>query len=238
MNEKVNERPEQTDRNRKWPWDWRKGKEALTETASAKIVKNLAFYANDAVYRKPEEVGMSNSLDEGFLHYCCCAKEYFIKSIEKAPKYLKPKVSEITEEAFRLIDRFISIVDRHNEDTYSWLEFISQWDTLVRKLNMCVVSGEQQEQPAKTGQNAAPAKIINIENFKGVLGDVQAENVQTGDHASINKQPKPEKNKGKVKKILWVISAIIGTLAALLTSLHYLGWLEPVKAFIYNFVSR
>jgi hypothetical protein len=41
----------------------------------------------------------------------------------------------------------------------------------------------------ETKQNTTPAKVINIGNFKGVLGDVQAENVQTGDRASIHKQP-------------------------------------------------
>jgi hypothetical protein len=147
MNYKVSERLEQTDENRKWPWDWRKGKEALTDTASEEIVKNLALYANDAMYRKPEEVGMSNSLSEGFLHYCFHVKENFIKA---AKKYPKSKVSEIVEEALRLIDRFVSIAEYPTKDnTCSWLELISQWDTVVRKLDMCVGSGGQQEEPAE-----------------------------------------------------------------------------------------
>jgi hypothetical protein len=226
---------EQTDENRKWPWDWQN--KALTETVSAKIVKNLALYANDAVYRKPEEVGMSNSLDEGFLHYCYCVKDYFIKAVEKVLKHFKPKVSEIAEEAFRLIDRLVSIVEHHNENTCSWLELISQWDTLVRKFDMCMSSDEQQEQPAETGQDATPAKEKNqapviIQNFnKCLLGDVQAENVQTGYHASIYKQRKVEK-KGIVKKLL----RIVGFLAAMLTILHYFGWLGAIKAFIYKIV--
>ncbi len=86
---------------------------------------------------------------------------------------------------------------------------------------------------ADTGRNAAPAKIINIGNFKGVLGDVQAENVQTGDYSSIHKQTiTAEKKKGIFIRLLKIIGAIVGFLVALLGILHYLGWLEPVKALI------
>lgn len=84
----------------------------------------------------------------------------------------------------------------------------------------------------ETGGSATPAKIINIENFRGILADdVQAEIVQTGDSSSIHKQTIP---KEKEKNIIWKILKIIGAIAALLTILHYLEWLEPIKAFIHN----
>ena len=40
--------------------------------------------------------------------------------------------------------------------------------------------------------------------------------------------------KGMFMKLLKIIGAIITFIAALLTCLYYLGWLEPVKAFIYK----
>ncbi len=104
-------------------------------------------------------------------------------------------------------------------------------DDLIELLDSCgdadrkVQDKSALKEPAEAGQDATPAKIINIENFKGVLGDVRAENVQTGDHASIYKQRKVEK-KGIVKKLL----RIVGFLAALLTILHYFGWLGAIKA--------
>ena len=79
--------------------------------------------------------------------------------------------------------------------------------------------------PAEPEQNTTSAKEekanINIQNFRGVLGDVQAANVQTGNHASIHEQPKAENKKGKVKAIVTIVSF----LAALLTCIYLLWWL-------------
>jgi len=79
------------------------------------------------------------------------------------------------------------------------------------------------DKAGKTKQNSTPAKIINIEHFQGVLGDVQQpENLQIGDHTSIHKHDRSEgKKKGIIGKILKIIGVII-------------GWLEPIKAFIYK----
>lgn len=41
-----------------------------------------------------------------------------------------------------------------------------------------------------------------------------------------------------IKKALKIFGAIIAFLAALLTIFHLLGWLEPIRAFIYNIVSH
>jgi hypothetical protein len=92
------------------------------------------------------------------------------------------------------------------------------------------------KQPAETGQKDTPAKIINIGNFKGILGDIQAENVQTGNHASIHKQTViVEKKKGILRRIPYWIYILTGFLATLLGVFYYLdyfGWLDPIKAFI------
>lgn len=62
---------------------------------------------------------------------------------------------------------------------------------------------------------------INIQNSNVILGDVnQPENLQIGNNARIQKY-------SMIKKI-----GIIGTIAALLTIFHLLGWLEPIKAII------
>jgi len=83
---------------------------------------------------------------------------------------------------------------------------------------------------ASQPKNKNHGPIFNIQNFKGILGDVQAENVQTGNHASIHKQSlTAEKKKGIIKRIPYWIYILIAFLAALLTSLHYLGLLEPIK---------
>jgi hypothetical protein len=88
--------------------------------------------------------------------------------------------------------------------------------------------------PADKGGEAGDTPIqFNIQNSNVILGDVQAEKVQTGDRSSIRKQTiTTEKKKSIVGKILKIIVAIIGFLAALLTISHYLGWLEPIKEFI------
>ncbi|MGA2916080.1 MAG: hypothetical protein ABSE89_08665 [Sedimentisphaerales bacterium] len=60
--------------------------------------------------------------------------------------------------------------------------------------------------------------VININIFR----DIQAGNLQIGNHTSIHKHP-------KIRTI-----GIIGVIAALLTIFHLLGWLEPIRAFIYK----
>jgi hypothetical protein len=65
--------------------------------------------------------------------------------------------------------------------------------------------------------------ITIIQKSNVILGDVhQPENLQIGDNTRIQKY-------SMIKKI-----GIIGTIAAMLTILHLLGWLEPIKAFIYK----
>jgi len=87
------------------------------------------------------------------------------------------------------------------------------------------------EKPEETEQKTTPAKIINIENFKGILGDVQAENVQTGNHASTHKQTvTAEKKKGILKKILKWLVGIIGTIVVtdILSDLGLIKWIRIV----------
>lgn len=98
-----------------------------------------------------------------------------------------------------------------------------------------LIAGILDTTPAKEEKEKAKTiGSIHIQNFKGILGDVQQpENLQIGDYASIHKQTKIQ-TKGGVKRLLKIIGAIVGFLAALLTIFHLLGWLGLIKAFIYN----
>lgn len=103
--------------------------------------------------------------------------------------------------------------------------------------NKSQANGGEKENKIETEENAE-SKVdlkgnIHIQNFNGILGDVQAENVQTGDNSKVLNYTNAEKNdKGIFKKLLKIIFSIIAFFAALFTCLYYLDWLEPVKSFI------
>lgn len=111
-------------------------------------------------------------------------------------------------------------------------------EKLAEDFRVCIEMARRDVTPEKLTeieQKTAPAKIINIGNFKGVLGDIQAENVQTGDYSSIHKQPvTAEKKKGIIKKILKIIGAIVvAVIAAIVVDFFAdFGWLQSIKAFI------
>lgn len=50
----------------------------------------------------------------------------------------------------------------------------------------------------------------------------------------VSKMARKERKRRTVKLILYITSAFVTFLAALLTCLYYLGWLEQIRAFIYN----
>jgi len=135
----------------KWPWDWHI--EQLTDESLKKIVENLPFYANDAVYRKPEEVGMSRSLEEGFLHYSYKVKDYLTKAATDAPNCAKTKVSEIVDDALQQIDTLVHYVEHPDDKGCSPTELCCQWDTVTRKLGIITTASRQ-----KLKQDIAPGK--------------------------------------------------------------------------------
>jgi hypothetical protein len=87
------------------------------------------------------------------------------------------------------------------------------------------------KKPTEKEQGATPAKkeekgSVNV----NIFGDVQAGNLQIAQDASIHEQSViKEKKKGILRKTPRWIYYILGTLAALLTILHLLGWLEPIR---------
>jgi hypothetical protein len=51
---------------------------------------------------------------------------------------------------------------------------------------------------------------FNIKNSNVILGNIQAEDVQIGDYASIHKQPTTENNKKVIAKIGWLLKKTMG----------------------------
>jgi len=85
---------------------------------------------------------------------------------------------------------------------------------------------EDTKEPAEKEQKAVPSSI-HIQNSNVIYGDVnQPGNLQVGDHAQIQEQTVTEEKKnGSFKKLLKIIAAIVGFLAALFTCIGYLlGW--------------
>jgi hypothetical protein len=111
--------------------------------------------------------------------------------------------------------------------------YMDKW--LNAQTPAAATQGSEAAEPAGKGaqgqteseRRAPPVQNLNItQNVKSIFANVQAENVQTGDHASINKQDETErKKKSVVGKVLEIISTV-------------LGWLEPFKTFIYKIVLR
>ncbi len=153
---------------KKWPWDWEK--EELTDAVQVEIVENLYSYAKDVAYWYPTEQGWHYWYN-GLETYCQVSRDYFVKVAKGGPDFLKPKLSKITEEAFELINMlmewanqkyslcFVTEPDkRFYNIPYSDEELANKWDTVVQKLNLYMNSGNQEEKPAETKQNATLAK--------------------------------------------------------------------------------
>ncbi len=150
----------------KWPWDWQK--EKLTDSAIAEIVKNLAHYAYDAAFRKPEEVGMTDSLYGGFQIYCHVAKDYFQEAVKRNTI---SELSAIATDAFSVADQLLMWIENKIRRTnsgyfarympidapYSYTELRTRWDTVVRKFDMRIGSVQQVEKASQ-----APAKHWKI----------------------------------------------------------------------------
>jgi len=148
---------------KKWPWDWEK--EKLTDAVQVEIVENLYSYAKDVAYWYPTEQGWHYWYN-GLETYCQVSRDYFVKVAKGGPDSLKPKLSKIAEEAFKLINMlmewanqkyslcFVTEPDkRFYNIPYSDEELYNKWDTVVQKLNLYMNSGNQEEKPAKTEQN-------------------------------------------------------------------------------------
>ena len=206
-----------------------------------KIVVKFPFY----VSIRPE----ISCYDATFYRCRDIVKTYFTQAKSS-------KMQQIAEEAWKLVDQLVSLFEMgKNLDFNRWNVLNSKWGTVIRKLDMCVSSGEQQEQPAGTGQDTTSDKEEKADINIHISGGIQAENVQIGNHSSIQKQPRAEdKNEGRAK-IGWLFKKITGWIfkktshficaiivavfvtvvaTVVVDILADFGWLETIKAFIYN----
>jgi hypothetical protein len=88
-------------------------------------------------------------------------------------------------------------------------------------------AGDETKTPAEAERNAP----INIQNFQGILGNVQAENVQTGNDSFVDKHVEIKKEKKSIIKIiLGTIGAIIIAIiaAAVVDILGHFGLFEKI----------
>ncbi len=69
---------------------------------------------------------------------------------------------------------------------------------------------------------------ILVDGLKGILYDLSDTLQQIAEKA------RKERSCRILKLIFYVTSAVVIFFAALLTILHYLGWLEPIRTFIHN----
>lgn len=211
---------------------WYIGDPEPTPQITEKIVTRFPFYA----INRPE----ISSYYETFYKCRSIVKDYFT---ERAKQAKSSKMQQIAEEAWKLVSQFVGLFEMgKNQDLSRWNVLNDKWNTVIQKFKIYISSGEQQEKPAETERNATTEKIINIENFRGILADdIQAEIVQTGDHSSIHKQTiAGEKKKGIIRKILKIIvkvisAIVIGIIVAIVIDiLGDFGWLQSIKEFIYN----
>jgi len=74
-------------------------------------------------------------------------KDYFTERVKQAKS---SKMQQIAEEAWKLVGQFVGLFEMgKNLDFNRWNVLNSKWDTVIRKLDMCVSSGEQYEKPAE-----------------------------------------------------------------------------------------
>lgn len=153
---------------KRWPWDWEK--EELTDAVQVEIVENLYSYAKDVAYWYPEDPDYHYWYN-GLKVYCKVSRDYFIKVTKEAPDSIKPKLSEIAEEAFELLNTLLKWANqkyslcfvtepekRFYNIAYSDEELHNNWQTIVHKLNLYMNSGNQAEELAEPEPGTAPAK--------------------------------------------------------------------------------
>jgi hypothetical protein len=177
----------------------------VTEIAEKKYYEKDPTYANavDEAKRQTDEV--LKSID----HLLLAVGEPLLQ-------FPRVKNSLLAVDWKGHIRNYYPFLDKDNfsyqvRDTIDVLEALkSQFERQERK------EVESQQYQAEIGQKAT----INV----NISGDIQAENLQIGHDSSIQKQTVTrEKKSGGVKKILKIIAAIVGFLAALVTIFHYLG---------------
>lgn len=162
----------------------------LTDAEREKVTKNLPLYAyRVAYYTQPGDnqspwgyYGPFIYDYDAFRAYCQVAKYYFYAKAAEAPDSLKPKLTEVAEEAFKLVDMHLKFVEGQrsgyfdeNKGCYvvdlpcSFDMLKAKWETVVREFDLCMSS--QAPAPSKGYMYmsvADLAKNFNVENVEAL----------------------------------------------------------------------
>ena len=133
----------------------------------------------------------------------------------------------------KMLKEYDSLINKMDEEAWQTIKkynSTSEESWPVTKTTRDDIQVEPETEVDVTATKDNQSAIFNIQNFMGIFGDVQAENVHTGIiPISISTSKLLDKKKSIFRGLLTIIIAVVTFLAALLTVLHYLGWLEPIK---------
>lgn len=172
---------------------WYSDEPAPTAEVVEEIVDRFHTYA---LLGKPgsENKEEFDRLGLTFKHCTGLVKKYFN---DQAKQIDTEEARDIASEALELVDEFEGWFYPRGQFTkqnaISYMKIFKRWKNVSRRFNMCMNSGNQEEERAETKLDITPAKRRDSWTC--------------------------------IKKTLWIIGAIIGFLASLLTCLYYLGWL-------------
>lgn len=152
--------------------------------------------------------------------------------------YRRPDFKKVYQAAVRCILR----LRESNRDLLAFqfdseqrIESVMQWCIDNQTKQTSGKAGDKLKTTPETEGDLTGSKTINIGNFQGILGDVRAENVQTGQHAAINKHVEREQKKtGIVRKLLkWLVGIVAAVIVSIITALvtdfvGHFGWSERI----------
>jgi len=176
----------------------------------------------------------------------------FETSVDKAVDILLAKKTSLGENIKKECDNLLKnakLIDdlyekNESEARIKETEILVSVRRLISRLEQIAQNARKEsgtEKPEGTEEKATSAKIINIENFKGILGDVQAGNLQIAQDASIHEQSViKEKKKGILRRLLKIIGAIVvGIIVTVVTDiLGDFGWIERIKTIVHNILTN
>ena len=125
-----------------------------------------------------------------------------------------------------LLKEMPAVGEKFQKDYNMLDEFFADACKQFRKPMTTEGGAEERQFAANTATGCARQIAKELRHIARIAkSEEQAANVERGDHTSIDKHGQTEKKKGNIRKVLAIIAAVVGFLAALLTCLHYLGWL-------------
>jgi len=179
--------------------------------------------------KRPPKTNFTKAEDTLAAYHILAFLHDTIPKTAPAIRFFEYNTGDLFEEwVFHIQDAIESISD---EDIYStnkihYFEVMSRLQQAISTVKADLEGKESEETEQKTTVAKKEKGNVNV----NIFGDVQAGKLQIAQDASIHEQSViKEKKKGILGRIPRWIYYILGTLAALLTILHLLGWLEPIR---------